>query len=211
MVNNICKQYFQLSSTLLILSGVIFTTNIKETKAEAIPDRSLGIEASIVIPNQNINGRPANLIQGGAVRNAATVFHSFEKFSISENQSIYFDNPSTIKTIVSRVTGNSPSDINGTLGLWNSIARTLGNADLFFINSRGISFGPKAAIDLNGSFLASTATSINFGDDYQFSTVNPTAPPLLTINLPTGLQIFPLNLLFLVKLLSISSPCQPLD
>ncbi|QUY44228.1 S-layer family protein [Acaryochloris marina] len=189
MVINIYKQYLQLGSTVLILSGVIFTTNIKETKAEAIPDSSLGIEASIVIPNQNINGRPASLVQGGAVRNAATVFHSFERFSISESQAIYFDNPSRIKTIVSRVTGISPSDINGTLGLWNSLAGTLGNADLFFINSRGISFGPKAALDLNGSFLASTATSINFGDDYQFSTVNPTAPPLLTINVPTGLQI----------------------
>ncbi len=181
-------RYLQLSYVVLILSGIIGTTKtVPKAAAESIPDNSLGIESSTVTPTV-INGRPASLIQGGATRRKATVFHSFEKFNVSEDQAVYFDNPSGIRTIVSRVTGNGPSNIAGTLGLWNSMAGTLGNADLFFINPRGIAFGPKAALDLNGSFIASTATSVNFGDEYQFSAIHPSSPPLLTINIPTGLQ-----------------------
>lgn len=181
-------RYLQLSYVVLILSGIIGTTNnFPKAAAESIPDNSLGIESSTVTSTV-INGRPASLIQGGATRRKATVFHSFEKFNVSEDQAVYFDNPSGIRTIVSRVTGNGPSNIAGTLGLWNRMVGTLGNADLFFINPRGIAFGPKAALDLNGSFIASTATSVNFGDEYQFSTIHPSSPPLLTINIPTGLQ-----------------------
>lgn len=182
-------RYLQLSYVVLILSGIIGTTKtVPKAAAESIPDNSLGIESSTVTPTV-INGRPASLIQGGATRRKATLFHSFETFNVSEDQAVYFDNPSGIRTIVSRVTGNDPSNIAGTLGLWNRMAGTLGNADLFFINSRGIAFGPKAALDLNGSFVASTATSVNFGDEYQFSTIHPSSPPLLTINIPTGLQL----------------------
>lgn len=177
-----------LGYVVLVLSGIIGTTkNCPIASAESIPDNTLGIESS-TITRTIINGQPASLIQGGAVRGKVTVFHSFETFNVLENQSVYFDNPLEIRTIVSRVTGNSPTSIAGTLGLWSSSSGMLGNADFFLINSRGISFGPKAALALNGSFIASSATSVNFGDEYQFSTNNPSSPPLLTINIPTGLQ-----------------------
>lgn len=156
--------------------------------AQAIPDNSLGAESSVVTPNVIINNRSANLIQGGAVRSSTTVFHSFDRFDIPPNQATFFDNPSAIRTIVSRVTGHKSSQLLGTLGLWNSAIGEIGSADLFFINPRGIAFGPQASLDLNGSFLASTATSLNFGQEYQFSTINPTPPPMLTVKVPTGLQ-----------------------
>ncbi|OBQ32943.1 MAG: hypothetical protein AN487_21405, partial [Anabaena sp. CRKS33] len=62
----------------------------------------------------------------------------------------------------------------------------LGNANLFLINPNGISFGPNAQLDVKGSFVASTADKIVF-DNYDFTTTNPTAPPLLTVNIPLGL------------------------
>ncbi|MGH2415724.1 MAG: filamentous hemagglutinin N-terminal domain-containing protein, partial [Microcystaceae cyanobacterium] len=89
--------------------------------------------------------------------------------------------PAQIENILSRVTGNNPSNLLGTLGV-------LGNANLFFINPNGILLGPNAQLDIRGSFVASTANSIVFNNGFEFSATNPVAPPLLAINITPGLQ-----------------------
>ncbi|EGJ31507.1 MULTISPECIES: hypothetical protein [Moorena] len=43
-------------------------------------------------------------------------------------------------------------------------------------------------LDVAGSFVASTADSAVFDNGFNFSASNPQAPPLLTINIPIGLQ-----------------------
>jgi filamentous hemagglutinin family protein len=83
--------------------------------------------------------------------------------------------------ILSRVTGSNLSNILGTLGV-------LGNANLFLINPNGIVFGPNARLDVGGSFFASTADGILFENGVEFAASNPEAPPLLTINIPIGLN-----------------------
>ena len=45
-----------------------------------------------------------------------------------------------------------------------------------------------AQLDISGSFFASTAAAFDFGNGLTYSATQPNAPPLLTINVPIGLQ-----------------------
>ncbi|MCA1994234.1 MAG: filamentous hemagglutinin N-terminal domain-containing protein, partial [Coleofasciculus sp. S288] len=150
--------------------------------AQINPDQTLGAENSILIPGgtTGINGPFADLISGGAQR-GANVFHSFSEFNIDEGQQVYFENPVGVNIIFSRVTGASQSNILGTLGV-------LGNADLFLLNPNGIIFGLDAQLDLGGSLIATTADSVLFDDTFAYSASNPQAVPLLSVNVPVGLQ-----------------------
>ncbi|GAB4207295.1 MAG: hypothetical protein Fur006_65070 [Coleofasciculaceae cyanobacterium] len=166
-------------SICLVVGGTI-TFSPSQTLAQITPDATLGVESSIVTPNVNVRGLPADRIDGGAVR-GVNLFHSFQEFNIGDGLRVYFANPSGIETILSRVTGNNLSHILGTLGVD-------GGANLFLLNPNGIIFGSNAQLDISGSFFASTANSVVFDNGYQFSTTNPEAPPLLTINVPLGVQ-----------------------
>ncbi|MEG4857738.1 filamentous hemagglutinin N-terminal domain-containing protein [Microcoleus sp. K1-B6] len=147
--------------------------------AQIIPDNSLGAESSRTVPD-TINNLPSDRITGGATR-GVNLFHSLREFNIREGRGAYFENPSGITNIFTRVTGGNPSNILGTLGV-------LGNSNLFLINQKGIVFGPNARLDLRGSFLASSADSIVFNNGELFSSSNPQSLPLLNINIPIGLN-----------------------
>jgi filamentous hemagglutinin family protein len=162
--------YLLFCALLLFPSGAI---------AQIIPDNTLGPESSRVV-SDTINNLPSDRIEGGGIR-GSSLFHSLREFNIGEGRGAYFENPSGITNIFSRVTGGNQSNILGTLGV-------LGNANLFLINPKGIVFGPQARLDVRGSFLASTADSIVFDNGVEFSSANPQAGPLLTVNIPVGLR-----------------------
>lgn len=147
-------------------------------QSNIVPDQSLGTESSQVIPI--VGGSTNEGIQGGA-RRGANLFHSFREFNIDAGRGAYFVNPAGVNRIFSRVTGNNPSNINGTVGV-------LGNSNLYLINPNGILFGPKSSLDLSGSFLASTAERITFPDDRDFSSQSNQDIPLLSVNVPIGMQ-----------------------
>ncbi|MGH8001313.1 MAG: filamentous hemagglutinin N-terminal domain-containing protein, partial [Brasilonema sp.] len=176
------KKAYHWSSGLVSVLTAISLTVLTGDKifAQITPDDTLGSEGSIITPNVDVKGLPAELIEGGATR-GVNLFHSFLEFNIGEGQRAYFANPVQIENILSRVTGNNLSNILGTLGV-------LGNANLFFINPNGILFGPNAQLDIRGSFVASTANSIVFNNGLEFSATNPGAPPLLAVNITPGLQ-----------------------
>ncbi|NEP57426.1 MAG: filamentous hemagglutinin N-terminal domain-containing protein, partial [Symploca sp. SIO2G7] len=145
--------------------------------AQILPDNTLGNEQSLVTP---LNSQ-LEQIAGGATRGSA-LFHSFLEFNINEGKAVYFVNPVAIETIFSRVTGNNPSQILGTLGV-------LGEADLYLINPNGIVFGPDAELDIKGSFVASTANSLVLPDGNHFSATNPQTPPLLDIDVDVAIGL----------------------
>jgi len=147
--------------------------------AQIIPDNSLGAESSRTVPD-TINNLPSDRITGGATR-GVNLFHSFGEFNIKGGRGAYFENPSGIANIFTRVTGGNPSNILGNLGV-------LGNSNLFLINPKGIVFGPQARLDLRGSFVGSSASGVVFNNGFEFSSANPQTVPLLAINIPVGLR-----------------------
>ena len=148
--------------------------------SQIIPDSSLGHESSTVTPTA-INNSIVDLIEGGATRES-NLFHSFRDFNVSDGKAVYFANPDDITNILTRVTGNNLSQIFGTLGV-------KGAANLWLLNPNGIVFGENYALDLNGSFFATTAESYIFDAADEFSAVQPTTAPLLNISLIPGLQM----------------------
>jgi filamentous hemagglutinin family protein len=178
MLNGVC--YAKLIAIGLFSTMGLATPGL----AQVVPDGTLGADSSRFTPNLVIRGGNADRIDGG-VRQGGNLFHSFSSFNIGDGQRLYFANPTGIETIFTRVTGNTLSSINGTLGVD-------GAASLFLLNPNGILFGQNARLDLQGSFVGTTANSIRFGDQGTFSATNPQTVPLLTIQ-PSALVFTQVN------------------
>ena len=123
------------------------------------------------------NGNVAE-IKGGETR-GSNLFHSFQDFSVPTGNEASFNNANNIENIFSRVTGGNISNIDGAI-------RNNGSANLFLINPAGIILGKNARLDIGGSFLGSTASSILF-ENGEFNAADLENPPLLTVNAPIGL------------------------
>ncbi|GEM_PF-1156522 len=169
----------RIKQLLIIITCLFSALSGNSALAQLTPDQTLGTENSTIRENLQVKGALADVIEGGAIRNS-NLFHSFSEFNINELQRVYFANPTEINNIFTRVTGENPSNIFGTLGV-------NGSANLYLLNPHGFVFGENAQLDITGSFTATTADSVIF-NNFNYSAINPEAPPLLNISVPLGLQ-----------------------
>ena len=162
-VKNITKK-------LLLPAFVFLSLPASLVEAQITPDGTLKTQVEIIQQLMEING---------GLREGNNLFHSFSEFNIPEGMEASFQNALDIENIFTRVTGDSISNINGILS-------TQGAANFFLMNPNGIVFGENASINVGGSFMATTADSINFEDGTSFATTDTNADPILTTDRPSG-------------------------
>jgi filamentous hemagglutinin family protein len=142
------------------------------SQAQIVPDATLP-QGSIVLDRDT-----GVEIVGGTIA-GANLFHSFEQFGLRDGDRATFVTPSGIDRILARVTGSAIAEIDGILSA---------NTDLIFLAPNGIHFGDRASLDLSGSFLATTASAIDFSDGVIWPSIATESSPLLSVNVPIGLQ-----------------------
>lgn len=169
--------------TSWLFSGILAFPGI--ASAQIVPDATLPNNSAV-----NLEGQIQQIT--GGTQAGGNLFHSFDRFNVRTGETAFFDNASSIDNIITRVTGGQLSNIDGLI-------RGNGTANLFLINPSGLIFGENARLDIGGSFLGSTADSLLFEDGSLYSATNPLgadgsgtgtgAAPLLSINVPIGLQL----------------------
>ncbi|MBD2252650.1 filamentous hemagglutinin N-terminal domain-containing protein [Nostoc parmelioides] len=160
---------------------------VLETPLKALAQTQLNPDNTVPTNVNSISG-VHDITGGSRPNNGANLFHSFQYFSIQSGDTARFIYDTGINNIITRITGGSPSQINGTIQTLLNGTNNIGNANLFLINPHGIIFGANAKLDIGGSFIGSTADSIKFADGREFSATNPTVNPILSVNVPLGLQ-----------------------
>ncbi|MDZ8137866.1 MAG: S-layer family protein [Nostoc sp. DedQUE04] len=154
---------------IVIVSAIAIALNANISVAQITPDGTLPNSSNVKLEGNT------SIIEGGTTR-GANLFHSFQEFSVPNGSTAFFNNAPDIQNILTRVTGKSKSEIDGLI-------KSNRPANLFLINPNGIIFGKNASLNIGGSFVATTANALEFGNFGFFSASNPEAPsPLLTVN-----------------------------
>lgn len=151
-------RYAGLFAAPLLVSGLYSITHPIAASAQSIQVAPDGT-GTLVTPNGNtftING-------GSLSRDGANLFHSFQRFGLTQGQIANFLANPAIRNILGRIVGGDPSVIDGLVRVTGS------NANLFLINPAGVIFGPNARLDVAGDFTATTATRLRFESDRWFN------------------------------------------
>src|SRR5439155_4799153 len=133
--NSVVYRLSHMCLPLLCCSFLLCTLLLPSSQAQITLDGSLGPRGALKGPNYTISD------DLGQIR-GSNLFHSFGQFNLSRGESATFTGPNTIANILSRVTGGSPSNIDGT------IRSQIPGANLFLLNPGGVIFGPNAGLKI---------------------------------------------------------------
>ena len=145
-----------LRRALLLSNVMLLVALLGSSQGQITLDGSLGSRGALRGPHYTISDSVGQL-------RGANLFHSFGHFNLAQGESATFTGPNTIANILSRVTGGSPSSIDGT------IRSPIPGAHLYLLNPSGVLFGPNARLDVRGSFHVSTADYLRLADGARFS------------------------------------------
>ena len=166
--------------SLLTLTSVVVSSHPAIWQANAIAQTYQPTNRTPVADNTlgtQVSGNGNNFNITGGVNKGQTLFHSFTDFSVPTNGQANFTNPVGNRDIITRVTGNVFSDINGTVNT--------NGANFFLINPNGIVFGTDAQLNVGKAFVGSTANSIDLvdagGRTITFGTNDNGDAPLLSV------------------------------
>jgi filamentous hemagglutinin family protein len=160
----------------LLLFTPIGLFSTQQTQAQTYqPSDRIPVADNSQIGTQ-VSGANNNFDITGGLQRGQNLFHSFQDFSVPTGGSANFANSAGNRSIITRVTGNLFSDING-------LVNTNG-ANFLLINPAGIVFGNNAQLNVGKAFVGSTANSIDLvggGRSITFGT-NPSGDaPLLSV------------------------------
>ncbi|MDO9187439.1 MAG: filamentous hemagglutinin N-terminal domain-containing protein, partial [Bacteroidia bacterium] len=115
-------------------------------------------------PVITLNGDGPN---ANGTQNGSNLFFSFSQFGIATGDTALFQCPggcSGVTNVIGRVTGNSPSNFDGTL------TSTIGTANFWFFNPYGINFNVNAVVNVpvSASYSISNASGVNFSNGAVF-------------------------------------------
>jgi filamentous hemagglutinin family protein len=105
---------------------------------------------------QTLSGANVTIPQTLGTTVGNNLFHSFADFNINSGQTTTFTGGDNLQNVISRVTGGNASNINGVL------KSEIKNADFYFINPNGITFGTNSQVDVPAAFHVSTADKMDF-------------------------------------------------
>jgi filamentous hemagglutinin family protein len=159
------------TTALFLLPNIANAQTYTPSNRNPVADRSIGTVVNPTGTNNNFN------IEGGLQR-GQNLFHSFTDFSIPTGGAANFTNPAGNQSIITRVTGNLFSDLNGTLNT--------NGANFLLINPNGVVFGTNARLNVGKAFVTSTASGVDFvdaaGRNYNFGTNRAGDASLLSID-----------------------------
>ncbi len=161
--NNLMAYAYKLIAVLLAYSAVCWS--------EVTLDGSMGSAGTLAGPDFQITENLGHRTEGN-------LFHSFGSFNLARGESATFSGSSSINNVISRVTGGTPSSIDGALH------SSIPNANLYFLNPAGVFFGSNASLDVQGSFHVSTADYLGFKDGTQLSTSSADNGAILSASAP---------------------------
>jgi filamentous hemagglutinin family protein len=176
-----CAPKFEGVGRWLVLCGLSLcsASSYAQVATNITPDATLPVPSSVAQSGATFDINAGTPVGGN-------LFHSFSQFDVGTGATANFNVPSGTANVLSRVTGGSLSQIDGTLTVTDLGTGGLSTTNLFLLNPAGILFGENAQLNLAGSFHASTADYLKLGTDGIFYANPALGSDVLTMSPPAA-------------------------